>query len=246
MIEIEKLTKSLGGQQILHDVSLTVQDAEVFAIIGRSGSGKSLLLKHLTGQQIPDTGRVVVDGVDVARAGREALRRLRRKFGFLFQHGAIFDYLTFFENAALPLRMLTKMRDGEIEERVLRSLELVEMADMSARLPAQLSGGQVKRVALARAIVGEPKYLFYDEPTTGLDPETSNTIERLIARLAEQLSVTSVLVTHDMHSVFSIADRVGFLHRGTMQFVGTVDEMRRCPDPELCAFMKANEYHVDV
>ncbi|HEX7069355.1 MAG TPA: ATP-binding cassette domain-containing protein [Rhodothermales bacterium] len=244
MIRIEHLAKSLDGQEILHDVNLSVNDGEVFTLIGRSGSGKTLLLKHLTGLQVPDAGRVVVDDVDLVALSREELQEVRRRFGVLFQNGALFDYLTVYENTAFPLRMLTSWPERRIADRVAECLALVELPDAGSRLPSQLSGGQRKRVSLARAIVFEPEYLFYDEPTTGLDPETSATIERLIARLAAELNVTSFVVTHDMHSVFAIADRVGFLQGGTMQFVGTVDEMRRCADEELCAFMKASEYQV--
>jgi phospholipid/cholesterol/gamma-HCH transport system ATP-binding protein len=244
MIRIEHLDRQLDGTEILRDVNLTVEDGEVFALIGRSGSGKTLLLKHLTGLQSPDRGRVLVDDVDLCTATREELQQVRRRFGVLFQNGALFDYLTVYENTAFPLRMLTNWPEHRIADRVEECLARVEMPDSGTRLPSQLSGGQRKRVSLARAIVLEPEYLFYDEPTTGLDPETSVTIEQLISHLATELKVTSFVVTHDMHSVFSIADRVGFLHAGTMQFVGTVDEMRRCPDEELCAFMKANAYQV--
>lgn len=244
MIQAEDLQKSIDGRTILRGVDLSVDDGEVFSLIGRSGSGKTMLLKHLTGLMVPDAGRVLVDGVDVALIPRAELQEMRRRFGVLFQHGALFDYMTAFENTAFPLRMQTSASEEEIEERVHECLKMVELPDVGPKLPSQLSGGQMKRVALARAIVLEPKYLFYDEPTTGLDPETSITIEDLILRLSEDLKVTSVVVTHDMHAVLSISDRVGFLHGGTMQFIGTVDEMRVCPDEELCAFMKANEYHI--
>jgi phospholipid/cholesterol/gamma-HCH transport system ATP-binding protein len=244
MIQVENLAKHLDGTEILHDVNLEIQDAEILAIIGRSGSGKTVLMKHLIGLHVPDDGRVLIDGVDLHGASLPELRSIRRRFGVLFQRGALLDYMTVFENTAFPLRMLTDMPARDIEHRVLECLDMVELPESAGKMPAHLSGGEQKRVALARAIVLEPEYLFCDEPNTGLDPETTNTIDDLIRRLARSLSVTSVMVTHNMHSVLAISDRVAFLHDGTLRFVGTVEEMRSSSDRELCEFIKANEYQV--
>lgn len=244
MINVEHLDKTIGGQQILRDVTMDVDRAEVFALIGRSGSGKTVLMKHLIGLMQPDAGRVVIDGVDLTHGGTKELEAFRRDLGVLFQNGALFDYMTVFENTAFPLRMLTNDIEEVIEARVQECLDMVELPGAAGKMPAQLSGGEKKRAALARAIVLEPKYLFFDEPDSGLDPETSITIDKLISTLSKRMSVTSVVVTHSMHSVFLIADRVAFLHDRTLQFIGTVEEMRKCDDAELCAFMKATEYQV--
>ena len=245
MIEVEHIYKSVGDQQILCDVNFHVDEAEVFALIGRSGSGKTVLLKHLVGLMEPDSGRVLIDGVDLNRASREQIQRLRRKFGVLFQQGALFDDLTIFENTAFPLRMLTDLTEEEIAHRVGECLEMVDLSRSGAKLPADLSGGERKRAAMARAVVLEPRYLFYDEPDSGLDPETARYIDGHIKKLAKHLNMTSIVVTHSMHTVLSIADRVAYLQDGTLQFVGTVDEMRTTEDAELLSFLKASEYHVE-
>lgn len=244
MIQIDHLCKVVDGQDVLRDVTLEINGSEVFAIIGRSGSGKTVLLKHMVGLLRPDAGRVVVNDVDIGAASDEELQQVRRHFGVLFQNGALFDYMTIFENTAFPMRMLTNKSEDEIEHRVMECLEMVDLPNAAGKMPAQISGGEKKRAALARAIVLEPQYLFYDEPDSGLDPETSTTIDALIAHLSQKLRVTSVVVTHNMHTVLSIADRVGFLYDGVMRFVGSVEEMRASTDKELCDFMRANEYHV--
>ena len=244
MIRVEHLYKSFGDLDVLRDVSLEIQEGETLAIIGRSGSGKSVLMKHLVGLLTPEEGSVFVDGVDLCCVPYEELRSIRTRFGVLFQGGALFDSMTSFENIGFPLRFFTDMSQRAIQDRVQECLDLVQLSDVGPKKPSELSGGMQKRVALARAIALEPKYILYDEPTSGLDPETSNTIDALINRLAEELNVTSVVVTHDMHSVFSIADRAAFLHNTHMHWVGPVDDIHKSPDPVLDAFVKANEYHV--
>jgi phospholipid/cholesterol/gamma-HCH transport system ATP-binding protein len=169
---------------------------------------------------------------------------VRRKFGVLFQGGALFDSMTAAENVAFPLRTLTDLREREIRARALECLRVVELPDVGPKRPAELSGGMQKRVALARAIAAGPSYLLYDEPTSGLDPETSNTIDELIRRLASELGVTSVVVTHDMHSVLRIADRVGFIHEGALRWTGPLAEMATADDPVLGSFVRANEYQI--
>ena len=244
MIEVDNLHKSFGDTAVLEGVGFTAENCNIFAIVGHSGSGKSVLLRHLVGLLSPDHGRVRVGDADLAALPDHQLQQVRRRFGMLFQGGALFDSMTVFDNVALPLRLLTDQTDEEIAERVMTELNRVEIAGTADQMPSSLSGGQVKRAALARAIIREPKYLFYDEPSSGLDPETSSVIDELIDRLSRTLCRMAVIVTHDMHSVLSIADQVGFLHEGTMRFVGTVEELRACDDPVLCEFVEANAYQV--
>lgn len=244
MIQVENLHKSFGDLDVLKDVDLEVEDGETLAIIGRSGSGKSVLMKHLVGLLKPDSGRVLVDGVDLAEIPYEQLREVRQQFGVLFQGGALFDSMTSFENIAFPLEYFTAMSNADISDRVNECLQLVRLKDVGPKKPSELSGGMRKRVALARAIALEPRYILYDEPTSGLDPETSNTIDELIMQLSDELSVTSVVVTHDMHSVFTIADRAAFLHGCHMHWVGPISDIHGSPDDILDRFVKANEYHV--
>ena len=244
MIEVHHLSKGFGGRPVLRDVALEIREGEALAIIGRSGSGKSVLLKHLIGLLQPDEGRVVVDGEPLDALTYSGLRRVRRKFGVLFQGGALFDSMTAAENVAFPLRTLTDLAEREIRMRAAECLRVVELPDVGPKRPAELSGGMQKRVALARAIAAEPKYLLYDEPTSGLDPETSNTIDELIGRLAREFGVTSVVITHDMHSVLNVADRVAFVHEGTLRWTGPLDALGTADDPVLSAFIRANEYQI--
>ena len=244
MIQIRGLSKSFGGVPVLRGVDLDVPEGEVTCVIGRSGSGKSVLLRHVIGLVRPDAGRVVIDGAPLDELTYSELRRVRRKFGVLFQGGALFDSMSARENVEFPLRTFTDLTREQVRERADECLALVELPDAGAKKPAELSGGQQKRVALARAIAVEPKYILYDEPTSGLDPETSNTIDELIERLGTTMGTTSVVVTHDMHSVLSIADRIAFVHDGTIPWTGTVADLHRATDPTLLAFVRANEYKI--
>ena len=244
MIEVRHVSKAFEGRPVLRDVSLEIREGETFAVIGRSGSGKSVLLKHLIGLLSPDGGEVVVDGERLADLSYAGLRRVRRLFGVLFQGGALFDSLSALENVEFPLRTFSDLTEPEIERRARECLAMVELADAAPKKPAELSGGMQKRVALARAVAVEPKYILYDEPTSGLDPETSNTIDELINRLGHEIDATSVVITHDMHSVLTIADRVGFIHDGRLHWSGTLPELHASTDPELCAFVRANEYQI--
>ena len=244
MIRIQGLSKSFDGVPVLRDVSLEIFEGETMAIIGRSGSGKSVLMKHVIGLLQPDRGHVLVDEVNVNAISYNRLREVRQQFGVLFQGGALFDSMSAFDNVAFPLRTFRAMTPDEVQERANRCLELVQLSDVGPKRPSELSGGMQKRVALARAIALEPRYIIYDEPTSGLDPETSNSIDELIRSLAEELNVTSIVVTHDMHSVLSIADRAAFVHEGSLRWIGTVDEMHNCTDEVLCRFVKANEYQI--
>lgn len=244
MIQVEHLDKRFGDLVVLRDINLDIRDGETTAIIGRSGSGKSVLMKHLIGLLKPDRGRVLVDGTDIATISYDALREVRRRFGVLFQGGALFDSMTAFENVAFPIRNFTVSSEENVRRRVHECLDLVNLSDVDDKKPSELSGGMRKRVALARAIALEPQYILYDEPTSGLDPETSNTIDDLIHSLSQELNVTSVVVTHDMHSVLSIADRVAFLHDTRLHWVGAVADIHKGEDPVLDAFVKANQYQV--
>ncbi|QXD16532.1 ABC transporter ATP-binding protein [Rhodocaloribacter litoris] len=244
MIEVDHIYKSFNGKSVLEDVSLTIHDGETLAIIGRSGSGKSVLMKHLIGLLKPDRGRVLVDGVDIDAISYDELRQIRRQFGVLFQGGALFDSMNAFENVAFPLRTFTNMSESEIRREVQQCLEMVQLPDVGSKMPAELSGGMRKRVALARAVALRPRYVIYDEPTSGLDPETSNTIDELIKSLTDQLHMTNIVVTHDMHSVLSIADRAAFIYQGRMHWVGTVEELHESDDDVLLRFVRANEYQI--
>ena len=244
MIEVQHIYKSFNGHPVLKDVSVVVREGETFAIIGRSGSGKSVLMKHMIGLLRPDAGRVLIDGVNIDAIGYEELRKVRRQFGVLFQGGALFDSLDAFENVAFPLRTFTNMTDDAVRQEVHECLEMVQLPNVGPKLPSELSGGMRKRVALARAISLRPRYILYDEPTSGLDPETSNTINSLITDLAERLSVTSIVVTHDMHSVLDVADRAALVHAQTIHWVGTIDELHRCDDAVVCNFVRASEYQI--
>lgn len=244
MIQIEHLHKSFGDLTVLQDINLEIHNGETLAIIGRSGSGKSVLMKHMVGLLKPDQGHVLVDNTDLNAIPYEELRRVRRRFGVLFQGGALFDSMTAFENIAFPIRNFTSSAEQDVRDRVHECLRLVNLSDVDEKKPSELSGGMRKRVALARAIALEPHYILYDEPTSGLDPETSNTIDELIRTLAEELNVTSVVVTHDMHSVLTTADRVAFLHETHLHWVGPVDDIHKREDPVLDAFVQANQYQV--
>lgn len=244
MIRVENISKSFDRLPVLKNVSLHIRDGETMAVIGRSGSGKTVLLKHIIGLLKPDEGRVLVDGVDINRIPYRDLRQTRTQFGVLFQGGALFDSMTAFENVAFPLRTFTRMADSEVRNRAFECLQMVDLEDVGMKRPAELSGGMQKRVALARAVALSPRYIVYDEPTSGLDPETSNTINQLIDSLATRLNVTSIVITHDMHSVLAIADRAAFIYRGEIRWVGTVDDLHDSDDSVLLDFVRANEYQI--
>ena len=237
-IRIWEVRKSFGARVVLDGVTLEVGEGETVAIIGFSGSGKSVLLKTIVGLLKPDSGAVFVDGQDVGALRREELYALRRQVGYVFQFAALFDSMTVEENVAMGLRRVPGMTEAQIRERVEESLRLVELEGYGARLPGQLSGGQRKRVGLARAIATRPRYVLYDEPTTGLDPVTTAVIDRLILKLDRELGVTSLVVTHNMESALRIADRIAFLHDGRVRFTGTPDEVRSSEDPIVRAFIE--------
>ena len=234
---MEGISKAFGPKVVLDDVSLEVREGETVAVIGASGAGKSVLLKTIVGLLEPDAGRVVVDDQVVTELSREALYELRRQVGYVFQFAALFDSMTVDDNISMGLRrmgMPEDQRAGRVEE----SLRLVELEGYGPQMPGQLSGGQRKRVGLARAIATRPKYLLYDEPTTGLDPVTTAVIDHLILKMDEELGVTSVVVTHDMKSAYRVADRIAMLYEGGIRFIGTPDEIRATDDPVVQGFIE--------
>jgi len=225
-IQIEKLRKSFGPQEVLRGIDLSIGKGEALAVIGQSGCGKSVLLKHLIRLMEPDDGRILFEGQDVGEMKPVDLIELRRHFGMLFQSAALFDSLTVDENVGLALREKRLVPPREIHDRVMEKLDMVGLAGAADKYPAELSGGMRKRVGLARAIAHEPEILLYDEPTTGLDPITSDVINDLIVELNEKLKVTSIAVTHDMRSAFKIADRIVMLYEGKVEFDGSPDQVR--------------------
>jgi phospholipid/cholesterol/gamma-HCH transport system ATP-binding protein len=239
-VEFRDVFKAYGSKQVLRGASLQVFRGEVVVILGGSGTGKSVTLRHMLGLEAPDSGRVLVEEEDITDLPEEELYRVRKKFGMLFQSGALFDSMTVFENVAFPLREHTEMTEEEIERSVNEKLELVNLPNSGHLMPVDLSGGMRKRVGLARSIVLDPKMILYDEPTTGLDPITSQKINELIVDLQSKLNVTSVVVTHDIQSAFSVGDRIAFLNRGVFEFVGTMDEARDSDHPVLREFFKAS------
>ena len=237
MIQSLDLKKSFGSSLVLKGVTFHIEKGESVVIIGRSGCGKSILLKHLIGLLMPDAGKILVEGQNLAQMSERELLRVRRRFGMLFQSAALFDSLSVAENVSFPLRNENTLTDKEIKRRVGEALELVDLPGTQNRKPAELSGGMRKRVGLARAIVYRPQILLYDEPTTGLDPVVSDSIDRLIMRVCEQLNVTSVVVTHDMRSTQRVAHRVFLLHSGQIYFSGTPEEVFRSQDPIIHRFV---------
>lgn len=226
MIRIHGLKKRLGKKQVLDGVDLDIASGETVVVMGRSGTGKSVLLKHIIGLMTPDAGSIEVEGQEIVGMRECELDGVRRRFGMLFQGAALFDSLTVGENVGLGLREHQRLDDAEVRQRVAERLEWVGLAGVEAMKPASLSGGMRKRVGLARAIAMDPQYILYDEPTTGLDPIMADAIDQLIRSLQKRLGVTSVVVTHDMTSAYKVADRMAMLHDGKMVFTGTPDETR--------------------
>lgn len=238
MIEIKGLEKSFGAQQVLRGIDLTIKDGETLAVIGQSGCGKSVLLKHIIGLLKPDAGSVVVDGVHVANAKPKQIEELRSKIGFLFQSAALFDSMTVADNITLGLREHGFRDAAKLNAIVAEKLAMVGLKGIENKMPSELSGGMRKRVGLARALATEPRYIFYDEPTTGLDPITSDQIDELIKDVTDRLSVTSIIITHDIFTVDNIAKRVILLHEGKIYFDGTPIELRASHDPVVRLFLE--------
>ena len=237
MIEFRDLRKAFDGRPVLDGFTLRVPDGETTVIIGYSGTGKSVALKHVVGLLQPDAGDVIVDGRAVATLERAALTALRREIGFVFQFAALFDSMSVFDNVALGLRR-RDLSDDEIAARVREALALVDLTGAEERYPAELSGGMRKRVGIARAIALRPRYILYDEPTTGLDPVTSAVIDQLMMRTREHLRVTGIVVTHDMRSAYTVGDRIAMLYEGKIRQVGTVAQIQETEDPVVRQFIE--------
>ena len=238
MITLRDVHKQLAGQTVLNGVDLEIERGETMVIIGRSGSGKSVTIKHMVGLLRPTRGTVLVDGTDVTTLDKTGIFALRRKFGVLFQSGALINWLSVYDNVALPLREHTKLGADEIEKKAIEKLRLVELDEDADKMPSDISGGMKKRAGLARAIVLDPEILLYDEPTSGLDPVLASRINRLIIDVKEKLGVTSVVVTHDMDSAYKIADRIAMLYEGRIVQVGTPDDIRNSNDPVVRQFVE--------
>ncbi|PYO92997.1 MAG: ABC transporter ATP-binding protein [Gemmatimonadetes bacterium] len=237
MIEFQNLYKAFDGKNVLQGLSLKVRDGETVVVIGYSGTGKSVALKHIVGLLHPDAGDVIVDGQAVGTLERDALTRVRQGIGYVFQFAALFDSMTVSENLALGLRR-RGLGDDEIEDRIREALALVDLSGTGDSMPAELSGGMRKRVGIARAIALRPRYILYDEPTTGLDPVTSAVIDRLMVRTREHLGVTGVVVTHDMRSAYTVGDRIAMLYEGRIRQVGSVAEIQETEDPVVRQFIE--------
>jgi phospholipid/cholesterol/gamma-HCH transport system ATP-binding protein len=239
MIRFENLHKSFGDLQVLRGFSLDVKEGETMVIIGYSGTGKSVAIKHIVGLLEPDEGTVFVDGLEVQTLSRRDLYELRGKIGYVFQFAALFDSLTVAENVAMGVRKQGKLTEAQIRDRVHEALELVDLDDsVGEKLPSELSGGMRKRVGIARAIAFRPKYLLYDEPTTGLDPVTSAVIDDLMVRMQQQLGVTGIVITHDMRSAYTVGTRIAMLYEGQVRAVGTVEEIKASTDPIVRQFIE--------
>lgn len=240
-ITLQGVTKTFQGRKVLDGLDFSIARGETVVIIGRSGEGKSVLLKHIVRLLEPDAGSIWVDGAEVTTLPREGLFELRKRFGMLFQGAALFDSMTICENVGLGLSEHSGLPPDEVRARACRCLAMVGLAQVEDKLPSELSGGMKKRAGLARAIAMEPDYILYDEPTTGLDPVTAMTINRLIVDLNTRLATTSVVVTHDIASALFVADRIAFLEKGRFTFVGSPDEARRSDVAALRAFLAAEE-----
>ncbi|RUM58579.1 MAG: ABC transporter ATP-binding protein [Persephonella sp.] len=236
-IVVKNLSKSFGKKKVLKNISFEVYEGEIFILMGGSGSGKSTTIKHIIGLLKPDSGSIEIDGVDITKLSKNELIEFRKKLGYLFQEGALFDSLKVWENVGFYYLENTKMKEKEIRDLAREKLKLVGLKDVEDLYPSQLSGGMRKRVALARAISTSPEIILYDEPTSGLDPITSAMIDNLIENLRNNLGITSIVVTHDLATAFGIGDRIAFIHKGIIYAIGTPEEIKKNPDPLVQQFI---------
>ncbi|MDZ7291398.1 MAG: ABC transporter ATP-binding protein [candidate division KSB1 bacterium] len=243
MIAFREVEKSFGDLAVLRGVNLVIEEGCTTAIIGGSGCGKSVLLKHIIGLLKPDRGEVLVDGVDISRLPYRELVNVRKKIAMVFQSSALFDSMTVEENLAMGLRRHTRLPYHEIQKKIRASLEMVGLEGVESKYPSELSGGMKKRTAIARALVTSPEVLLYDEPTTGLDPPRADSINQVIYDLNQRLGVTSVVVTHDMHSVYRVAKKVAMLDEGVIRFYGTPAELAKCTEPAVLNFLESARGH---
>ena len=245
MIAVRGLKKRIGTQEILRGVDISVATGETLVIIGRSGGGKSVLLKNLIGLMQPNEGEIWIDGQNIIGLGERQLASIRRKVGILFQGGALFDSMTVEENIAFPLHEAGERNQRVISQKIAEMLEVIELEGQQKKMPVNLSGGMKKRVGLARAIINRPSCILYDEPTAGLDPVVSDSINRLIRRLQERYHITSVVVTHDMKSAFHVGDHIAYLHEGRIYFYGSPAEIQASPDPLIQDFLLGRASRAD-
>ena len=241
-IAVDNLVQTIGGQEILRGFSLKVYKGETLVLLGRSGGGKSVFLRHLIGLMKPVSGQILYEGKDIAGLEERELAPIRRSMGMLFQNGALFDSMNVGDNVAFPLREHGVTDEALIARKVEEALDMVDLAGQQNKMPVNLSGGMRKRVALARALISEPRCMLYDEPTAGLDPIVADSIDVLIRRLQRKLGVTSIVVTHDMKSAFAIADHVALLHQGQCYFYGTCDQLRESTDPIIRDFVEGRSH----
>lgn len=242
VIVVDNLVQTIGSQEILRGFSLKVRKGETLVLLGRSGGGKSVFLRHLIGLMQPLDGSIKVEGHEITRLKERDLAPVRRRIGMLFQNGALFDSLNVADNVAFPLRERGQKDEAIIAQKVQSALQMVDLDGHSQKMPVNLSGGMRKRVALARALVYEPHYMLYDEPTAGLDPIVADSIDLLVRRLQRKLGVTSIVVTHDMKSTFTIADHVALLHEGRCYFYGNCDQLRASTDPIIRDFVEGRSH----
>jgi phospholipid/cholesterol/gamma-HCH transport system ATP-binding protein len=239
MIRFENVTKVLGKKTVLDDISFEVAEGETFVIVGLSGAGKSVTLKHMIRLMRPDSGEILINGEGIVGMGRKALRSMREQFGVLFQSAALLQWMTVRDNVALPLREHTDLSEEDILRRVDKKLEMLNLGDAGDKFPADISGGMQKRVGLARAIIMNPNIVLYDEPTSGLDPVTSRRIDELIVNMRKKLGITSVVVTHDLHSALSIGSRIMMLHNGRIVESATPEDFIRSEDAIVQSFLES-------
>ena len=239
MIRFENVTKVLGGKPVLDDISFEVAEGETVVIVGLSGAGKSVTLKHMIRLMLPDSGEILIDGEGIVGMGRTALRQMREKFGVLFQSAALLQWMTVLDNVALPLREHTDLAEEDILRQVNEKLEMLNLDDDGDKFPSDISGGMQKRVGLARAIIMNPKIVLYDEPTSGLDPVTSRRIDELIVNMRKRLGITSVVVTHDLQSALSIGTRIMMLHNGRIVESATPQDFIRSKDATVQSFLES-------
>src|SRR4030066_925869 len=237
MIDIIDIHKSFGKNYVLRGVNLKINKGESIVVIGGSGSGKSVILKHIIGLLKPDKGTVMVDNSDISKLGEEDLNEVRKRFGMLFQSAALFDSMSVWENVGFGLRQHTHLHDEEIKEIAIKKLKMVGLVNVENLMPSELSGGMRKRVGLARAIAMEPEILLYDEPTTGLDPIMADAINDLILDMKNKINVTGIAITHDMTSAYKIGDRIAMLYEGRIHGVGTPDDIKLSDDPVIRQFI---------
>ncbi|OGX34609.1 MAG: ABC transporter ATP-binding protein [Omnitrophica WOR_2 bacterium RIFCSPHIGHO2_02_FULL_52_10] len=238
MIEVVDLYKKFGRQEILKGVNLRIEKGQTFALIGGSGNGKSVLLKHIIGLMKPDKGSIMIGTEDITRLRGRRLRAIKDRLGIVFQFGALFDSLTIYENVAFPLKEKTKLSEAQIKEKVFKELEAVQLLEDRDKYPAQISGGMRKRVALARCLIMNPEIIFFDEPTTGLDPVIAKIIYNTIRSLQEKRRLTALIVSHEIPGIFQIVDRVAMLHGGKIISTGTPEEIQASTNPTVQKFLK--------